>query len=45
MEGKPGFLNFRYKNNTLNVRVIDLKELMDVAQCDTLVVPLKCSDN
>jgi hypothetical protein len=43
MEGMPGFLFFRYKNNTMDVRVNNLKELMDVTQCDTLSVPLKCN--
>ena len=43
MEGMPGFLSFNYKANTLNVEVNNLKELMDVAQCDTLAVPLNCN--
>ena len=43
MEGMPGFLTLRYKNNTLSVSVNELKELMDLTQCDTLAVPLKCN--
>lgn len=43
MDGMPGFLYFRYKNNTMNVDVKELKELMDIASCDTLAVPLKCN--
>jgi len=44
MEGMPGFLNFRYKNNTLNVDLNQLKELMDVTRCDTMTVPLNCNE-
>lgn len=43
MDGMPGFLYFRYKNNTMNVNVVELKELMDLTRCDTLAVPLKCN--
>jgi hypothetical protein len=43
MQGMPGFLTLRYKNNTMSVRVTELKELMDLTQCDTLAVPLKCN--
>lgn len=45
MEGMPGFLNFRYKNNTLNVELKELKKLMDVTRCDTMTVPLNCDEN
>jgi len=44
MDGMPGFLYFRYKNNTMNVNVVELKELMDLTRCDTLAVPLKCNN-
>ena len=43
LEGMPGFLFLRYKNNSMDVRVNSLKELMNVTQCDTLTVPLKCN--
>ena len=43
MQGMPGFLTLRYKNNTMSVRVTELKELMDLTRCDTLAVPLKCN--
>ena len=43
MEGMPGFLYYRYKNNTMTVDVTELKELMDLTSCDTLAVPLKCN--
>ena len=39
-----GGLFYRYKNNTMSVRVTDLKELMDLTKCDTLTVPLKCNN-
>ena len=42
MQGQPGFLTLRYKNNTLNVYVKEQYELMKLAKCDTLLVPLKC---
>ena len=42
MQGMPGFLALRYKNNTMDVQVNELKELMDFTKCDTLAVPLKC---
>ncbi|CAF0726704.1 unnamed protein product [Brachionus calyciflorus] len=45
MEGMPGYLNFRYKNNTLNVELNQLKQLMDITRCDTLTVPLNCDEN
>lgn len=41
----PGFLNFRYKNNTLNVDIQKLKQLMDVTRCDTMTVPLNCDED
>ena len=40
LEGMPGGLYFRYKNNTLHVRVTDL----DLTKFDTLSVPLKCNN-
>lgn len=42
MDHMPGNLHFRYKNNTMDVRVIELQELMNVAKCDVNQVPLKC---
>ena len=42
MQGQPGFLTLKYKNNTLNVYVKEQYELMKLAKCDTLHVPLKC---
>ena len=43
MQDMPGFLTLRYKNNTMSVRVTELKELMDLTQCDTFAVPLRCN--
>jgi hypothetical protein len=43
MEHMPGNLHFRYKNNKMNIRVRELKELMDVTNCDVNMVPLKCN--
>ena len=42
MQGQTGFLTMKYKNNTLNVYVKEQYELMKLAKCDTLLVPLKC---
>ncbi len=42
LHGQPGFLTLKYKNNTLNVYVKEQYELMKLAKCDTLHVPLKC---
>ena len=39
-----GGLYYKYKNNTMFVRVTDLKELMDLTKFDTLAVPLKCNN-
>jgi len=36
------FVFLKYKNNTLNVYVKEQYELMKLAKCDTLRVPLKC---
>ncbi|CAF1105793.1 unnamed protein product, partial [Brachionus calyciflorus] len=45
LDGMPGYLNFRYKNNTLNVELNELKKLMDITRCDTMTVPLNCDEN
>ncbi|RNA23308.1 hypothetical protein BpHYR1_001166 [Brachionus plicatilis] len=45
MDGMPGYLNFRYKNNTMNVELRQLKRLMDITRCDTMTVPLKCDED
>ena len=37
------FLNFRYKINTLNVQVNDLREFLDVAGYDSINVPIKAN--
>jgi len=42
LQGQPGFLTLKYKNNTLNVYVKEQYELMKLTRCDTLHVPLKC---
>ncbi len=39
-----GGLYYRYKNNTMVVRVTQLKEFMDLVRCDTLAVPLNCNN-
>jgi len=44
LDGMSGGLYYKYKNNTMFVRVTDLKELMDLTKCDTLAVPLKCNN-
>ena len=39
------FLNFRYKNNTLNVQVNDLREFLDVAKLNSFIINKKYSES
>jgi len=43
MDGMPGFLYYKYKNSSMTIDVRELKELMDVARCDTVSATLDCN--
>ena len=42
LEGMSSFLSYRNNNNTLIIEINDLKELVDVAGCDSLASTLRC---